>query len=72
MQLTPVFQNGHEEACFKAAAYFTVVRGFAAKRTRVEVDSFGAALEVAKDPGDGRSMIYAVTGSGSFAHIVNA
>ena len=60
--------TSHEEFCLKNAAHFVAARG----RTRAqfvtlpEAQAFGAAI------GDGRTMIYAVTGLGHSAHITNA
>lgn len=59
------------EASIEArAAYFTAVRGMGAKRIRTEHESKAAAI--ATSPGDGRTMIYAVTPEGRFAHLCNA
>lgn len=62
----------HELNCLSDAASFTAVRGRGAQRTRAEFASFDDAKAYAADCGDGRTMIYAVTASGSCAHIMNA
>ena len=68
----PIFQNDHERFCFQNAAYFTTVRGARpANRSRVEHTTFSAAAAAAANTGDGRTMIYAVTAAGRFAHICN-
>ena len=63
----------HEEFCLKNAAHFVAARGRTPRdRTRqqfatlTEAQAFGAGI------GDGRTMIYAVTGLGHSAHITNA
>jgi len=65
--------TAHEEFCLKNAAHFVAARGRTpVTRTREqfatlpEAQAFGAAI------GDGRTMIYAVTGLGHSAHITNA
>ena len=66
-------RNTHEEFCLTNAVHFVAVRGRTpSTRTRAqfatlpEAQAFGAAI------GDGRTMIYAVTGLGHSAHITNA
>ena len=64
--------TAHELNCLADAASFTAVRGRGAQRTRTEFASFDDAKAYAADFDDGRTMIYAVTFSGSSAHIMNA
>lgn len=65
-------QTTHEAACLAGAVSFTAIRGIGAKRTRVDCETIEAAREVAKQYGDGRTMIYAITALGLSAHIENA
>jgi len=63
----------HEKHCFENAAYFTTVRGRSpVNREKHRHLTFEQAQEYAKSWGDGRTMIYAVTGSGRDAHICNS
>jgi hypothetical protein len=65
-------QTTHEANCLINAASFSAVRGRGAQRTRKDFPSFDAAKAYAAEHGDGRTMIYAVTETGSSAHIINA
>jgi hypothetical protein len=62
--------TGHEKFCLDNAVYFTAVRGLPSTRTRIEHATIDAAK--AEAPGDGRTMIYAITATGLSAHICNA
>lgn len=66
------FENAHEEFCFHNAAYFTAVRGMRPQtRTRIEFPHFDLACAYGEAIGDKKTMIYAVTDQGRFAHICN-
>lgn len=62
----------HEKFCLENATHFSAVRGRGYKRSREDFNTFDAAKEFALQFNDGRTMIYAITESGSSAHIVNA
>lgn len=65
----------HEKHCLDNAAYFTTVRGMSPMSPAREKHrhlTLEQAKEYAQSWGDGRTMIYAVTGSGRDAHICNA
>ena len=61
----------HEAKCLAEADHFTAVRG---RNPFTRTRSRHATLEEAQAAGlgDGRTMIYAVTATGSAAHICNA
>ena len=63
-----------EQHCLTNAQYFTAIRGSRpSQRIRKEFDTLDQAIEYAeKTYGDNRTMIYAVTETGSHAHIQNA
>jgi hypothetical protein len=62
-----------EQNCLDNAQYFTAVRGNRpSQRTKQQFDTLDQAIEFAKTYGDNRTMIYAVTETGSHAHIQNA
>tara|TARA_R110002153_G_scaffold273084_2_gene442983 strand:+ start:6386 stop:6589 length:204 start_codon:yes stop_codon:yes gene_type:complete len=64
----------YEKHCLDNAKYFTAVRGSkSSNRIRKEFDDINSAIEFAQSTyGDRRTMIYAVTDTGSAAHIQNA
>lgn len=65
--------TGHELFCLENAAYFVAIRGRRpADRIRREVDTIDDARAFAAEFNDGRTMIYAITGTGNSAHIENA
>ena len=64
--------NTHEAACLANAVSFTAVRGRAVARVRHDFPCMADALAYASGFGDGKTMIYAVTDTGSSAHITNA
>ena len=65
--------TGHETFCLTNAAYFVAIRGRRpADRIRHEVPTIHDARAFAAEFNDGRTMIYAITGTGSSAHIENA
>lgn len=64
-----------EQYCLSTAKYFTAVRGRKpALRIRKTFETLDEAMDYAKTNfgGDKRTMIYAVTDTGSHAHICNA
>ena len=62
-----------EQHCQENAQYFTAVRGHRPLvRIREEFKTLDEAIQYAKTYGDNRTMIYAVTDTGSSAHIQNA
>lgn len=72
-QSAPISHNSHEADCLAKAALFTACRGRTPRqRTRREFPDLAAARAYAAEFGDGRTMIYAVTAEGRFAHIENA
>jgi hypothetical protein len=64
--------NDYEAKCLRDAVSFTAVRGRGASRIRADFATYDGALGHAAAFGDGRTMIYAVTGAGMTAHITNA
>ena len=68
---TPLFEEAtkRDEWIAAHAAYFTAIRGVGRKRSRHEFATKTEAL--AAQPGDGRTMIYAVASDGSSAHLCN-
>lgn len=65
--------NAHEQTCLDRAAYFTAVRGRSPRnRIRETFKSLDAARAFAATHADGKTMLYAVTEEGRFAHIENA
>ena len=69
--MTPLFETAAERDDWieANAAYFTAIRGVGRTRTRSEFPTKAEAL--ADQPGDGRTMIYAVAPDGASAHICN-
>lgn len=68
---TPLFETAAERDDWieENAAYFTAIRGVAATRSR---DEFATKVEaLAAQPGDGRTLIYAVAPDGASAHLCN-
>lgn len=62
-----------EQHCKENAQYFTAIRGSRpSQRIRKEFKTLNEAIQYAKTYGDNRTMIYAVTDTGSHAHIQNA
>ena len=61
-----------EADVFSGAVQFTAVRGLAASRIRRECATLEEAESVAREYGDGRTMIYAIDAMGGCAHIKNA
>lgn len=62
-----------EQNCLDNAQHFTAVRGNRpSQRIKKKFDTLEHAIEFAKTYGDKRTMIYAVTETGSHAHIQNA
>lgn len=64
-----------EQHCLDTAAYFTAVRGSKPQlRIRKTFETLDQAVQYAEETfgGDNRTMIYAVTDTGSHAHIRNA
>jgi len=64
--------EAYESDIENRAAYFTAIRGaggLGAKRIRTEHPTKAAAI--AQGSGDNRTMIYAVTPEGRFAHLCN-
>ena len=65
--------TSHEEFCLKNAAHFVAARGRTPRdRTRQQFATLPGARAFGASIGDGRTMIYAVTPLGHFAHITNA
>jgi hypothetical protein len=65
--------TGFEANCLAAADHFIACRGSKpATRIRARFDRMDQAEAFAASFGDGRTMIYAVTGLGHSAHITNA
>lgn len=64
-------QTAHEETCLANAAYFTAVRRVNGQRERLEFPTIEEAIAEGERHGDGRTMIYAVTATGSSAHLRN-
>lgn len=64
----------YEKHCLDNAKYFTAVRGSkSSNRVRKEFNDIKSAIDFAQSTySDGRTMIYAVTETGSAAHIQNA
>ena len=63
----------HEEFCLKNAAHFVAARcRTPSTRTRQQFATLPEAQAFGASIGDGRTMIYAVTPLGHFAHITNA
>ncbi len=70
--MTPLFEQAADrDSWIEAnAAFFTAIRGRGPTRTRSEFPTKAEAL--AAQPGDGRTLIYAVAPDGASAHICNA
>jgi hypothetical protein len=65
--------NQYEIDCLNNADFFVAVRGSkSSSRIRQEFSTIECAKEFATKFGDHRTMIYAVTKFGNFAHICNA
>lgn len=63
----------YEASIAARAAYWTACRGYAKSRVRIEFPTEAEAVHWAETnhASDGRTMIYAVTPEGRFAHIRN-
>ncbi len=60
-----------EREAFDNADHFTGVRGRGANRIRIERKTLAEIKEWADEFGDGKTMAYAVTKFGRFAHLTN-
>jgi hypothetical protein len=71
LTMTPLFEAEADRTAWieRHAAYFTAIRGVGRSRSRREYPSKVQAL--AAQPGDGRTMIYAVAPDGASEHICN-
>lgn len=64
--------NPHEQFCIDTATSYSAVRGAGRSRVRVDFDLLDDALAYAKKFADRRTMIYAISHTGSAAHMMNA
>ncbi len=65
--------TSHEAHCLQNAVSFSAVRGASPfNRTRKDFLTLAEAIKHGANFGDNRTMIYAITDTGSSAHITNA
>lgn len=67
----PTTHNPHEQLCIDTAVSYSAVRGAGGTRTRVDFDALDHAIAYAKTFSDKRTMIYAISHTGSAAHMMN-
>ena len=65
------FTTDYEKKIYDERTHFVAVRGKGQNRTRCDFYTLEGCQEYAKGWDDKRTMIYAVNGMGSAAHIIN-